>query len=101
MAPDHDRPFRPVVWGDEREHVRVLSTVTARQVDAANEERGRKRIRACRVRGHDAGGDDAIRRPAGPGIDDVTVAMTTGDDELLSRTARAERSVAQPLDGGS
>ena len=77
----------------------MLSTVPARQVDAANEEGGRQRIRACRIRGHDAGGDDAIRRPAGPGIDDVTVATTVGDDELLSGAARAERGVQQPEPG--
>ena len=74
----------------------MLGAVPTRQIDPADEERGRQRIRTCGVRGYDACAEDAIRRPAGPRIDDVTVAMPVGDDELLAGAARPERGVPQP-----
>ena len=96
MAAERHRPFRPVVRRDEREHVAVLGAVPLGQIDAADEERGRERIRRRGVRGDDACADDAGCRPAGPRIDDVAVATAVGDDELLAGAARAEGGVAQP-----
>ena len=93
MTPDHNRPFRPIIRGDEGQHIPMLRAVAARQIDPADEERGGQCIRAGGVRGYDACAEDAIRRPAGPRIDDVTVAMSVGDHELLSGAARPERGV--------
>ena len=74
----------------------MLSAVPLSQIDAADEERGRERIRRRGIRSDDACTDDAGCRPAGPRIDDVTVATAVGDDELLAGAARADGSVAQP-----
>ena len=75
----------------------MLRAVATRQIDPADEERGGERIRTGGVRGDDACAEDAIRRPAGPRIDDVTVAMPVGDRRTARRrrSSRAQRSAAR------
>ena len=99
MAADHDRPFGPVVWRDEREHIAVLRAVArARSIpptrNAVESASARAASEATTLALSDARG-----RPAGPRIDDVTVAVAVGDDELLAGAARADRGIPQPQAG--
>ena len=73
----------------------MISAVPPRKIDPAYEKRGREGIRARGIRGDDACADDAVGGPAGPRIDDMTVAAPVDDDELLPGAARAKRGVPQ------
>ena len=95
MAADDDGALGAVIRRDEREHVAVIGAVPPRKIDPAHEKRCREGIRARGIRGDDACADDAVGGPAGPRIDDMTVAAPVGDDELLPGAARAKRRVPQ------
>src|SRR5690348_15343975 len=64
------------------------------QVRAADEERGRERVRRRAVAGDDGRAEHACGGTAGPGIDHVPVPPAVDLEELLSRAARADGAVA-------